>query len=267
MTHVVVFVPTNRYGGLDVTVASIKRQTCPPDAILIQDELLDKRQVLWKEAFDPTPVTFFTPTIHDGNKRNLAAGYNMALRWAYEHYNDDALLISLQDYIYVPEDGIEKFIKLHFKRPNDLITGVTHISKDPYPELINSPDGLYTIFNSPYEEKPQEVGWWDVRVTEIYKDFPKGSVLSIGPEHFETNWAAIPSYLADWGVEWDESFDEGIAYENVDFAQTAMDFTSCEIMFDMNNYAISLPHKDYFEGEREEIQAYTNRWKYETKWK
>ncbi len=35
---------------------------------------------------------------------------------------------------------------------------------------------------------------------------------------------------------------------------------------DKTNVAISLPHKDYFEGEREEIENFSNREYYEGKW-
>ena len=49
------------------------------------------------------------------------------------------------------------------------------------------------------------------------------------------------------------------------FAQQAK-LKGFNVVLDKSNIAISLPHKDYFEGEREEIIEFSNRDYYESKW-
>lgn len=143
---------------------------------------------------------------------------------------------------------------------------MTHISNDPTPDKVFDPNGDFTIFEKAYNEKPRSIQWEDVRVSEIYTGYDKGSVLAVEAGHFEANWSAIPVSKFDEGIFWDEEYDQGVAYENCDYAQRAKRQTDCQVLLDTANQVISLPHKDYFEGEREDIMKNTNRWLYESKW-
>ena len=91
-------------------------------------------------------------------------------------------------------------------------------------------------------------------------------VLPVETTHWEANWAAVPASVLKAGVRWDEEYDKGIAYENMDFACAASELTGAKVIFDKTNVVISLPHKDYFEGEREEILEFSNRDYFNTKW-
>jgi len=262
MTKVAVFIPTYRYGGIDVTVASLARQTYQPDLVLIADEL--RREQLWMQSLkdlDINEITFINATKKPGNKRNLCLSYNIA---AESLDNSFDLFITLQDYIWLPPKGIERFVKIHEANPTELITGLTHISADPDPSEIYDSEGLYTIFHESYEDKPEKIAWTDVR-SQMYEpgDY---DILNCESGHWEANWAATPVTKFRQGIFWDEDYDQGIAYENVDFAEHCVSETGCRVLLDLRNQAISLPHKDYFEGEREEIIQYSNRWLYESKW-
>lgn len=262
----VVFSATYRPGGLDVLEASMARQTNRDFVWVICDELWNTRWRDWSNIEDRTgvPMIFIHPTIKEGNKRNLCSAYNEAAELAVENNFD--LFISLQDYIYVPEDGIQRFMDLLPDVPNDLYTGVTHISMDPFPTKILDLNGTYSIFKEPFYDKPKRILWEDVRVAEIYKGFTPGDILGVEVGHWEANWAAVPVNLLRQGARWDETYDRGIAYENMDFAKRChRDFHSV-VWLDTGNVAISLPHKTYWEGEEQEILDYSNRSFYEEKW-
>jgi len=251
LTKIAVFVPTTHYGGVDVLEASISRQSVKPDLIIVADEIKKRDNAeFWLNVFWDFPLNLLHTNLKPGNKRNLCLAYNEAARVSLEENCD--LLISLQDFIWIPERGIERFVKIHESNPNDLITGITHISKDPEPDKIFNKKDYYSIFSKSFFEKPKEISWHDVRKTEIYKNFD-GDFFAINPIHWEANWAAVPVSKFKQGIFWDEEFDVGIAYENQDFAVNCVKNTNCEVLLDIRNEAISLPHKQYFPGEEEEI--------------
>lgn len=279
----VLFIPTYRLGGLDVLEASLARQTVLPDYVVIADELWDKRSHLWEEIMDSLDLDYWNVNapMKEGYKRNLAANYNLAAHCAIQYGAD--LFISLQDYIWIPHNGIERFIEVAEKCPSDLITGLTSISVDPRVEdtqLVHwgdmnyvgwddrfKPENFYySIFHQPYVNKPKSIGWLDCRIDGIYEYTPDMEAMQILPEHWESNWAAVPVDYFRAGVFWDEEYDKGIAYENMDFAQRAIERSGRRVIMDTHNHAISLPHKKYFAGEEEVIINFSNKDKYEERW-
>jgi hypothetical protein len=259
----VVFTPTYRPGGLDVLEASLMRQTHRDFVWVVSDQLFLDRKVAWAKVLDRIdfPLLWMNREVIEGNKRNLAAMYNAAVDYVLS--DGFEMLVSLQDYIYLPEDGLEKFISANKVFPDSLLTGVTHISRDPYPNKVVDPEGDYTIFAEPYYDKPKRMSWDDVRATELYVVGPE--LLPVEQTHWEANWAAVPRKILETGIRWDEQYDKGIAYENMDFAMQAKE-KGFDVVLDKSNVAISLPHKDYFDGEREEIVEFSNRELYESKW-
>lgn len=260
---VVVFSPTYRPGGLDILEASLMRQSYRDFVWLVSDQKFLERKDTWAEIIRRVdfPVMFVNRAVREGNKRNLAEMYNVAAEYVVS--DGFTMLISLQDYIYLPEDGIQRFLNENVMFPDSLLTGVTHISRDPFPNKVVDPEGHYTIFAEPYTDKPKRMSWEDVRATELY--VVGSSTLPVEQTHWEANWAAVPRKVLDAGVRWDEQYDKGIAYENMDFAMQAKE-KGFDVVLDKNNVAISLPHKDYFDGEREEIEEFSNRELFESKW-
>ncbi len=258
-----VFTPTYRPGGIDVLLGSLERQIFKDFVWIVSDQRFLRRKDMWGAIANHVDfeVLFLSRMIQEGNKRNLCAMYNAAADYTVEKGYD--MLISLQDYIYVDEDGLQKFVDAHEKFPNSLLTGVTHISRDPYPNKIYDLEGDYSIFMAPFTTKPKRLSWEDVRVTQMYTS--EDTIHPVETGHWEANWAAVPVHVLDLGIRWDENYDKGIAYENMDFAQQAKGM-GYNVVLDKTNVAISLPHKDYFEGEREEIVDFSNREYYESKW-
>lgn len=266
---VAVFVPTFRPGGIDVTEASLLRQTHRDFILLVCDNR--ERDWWWELVAERNSVKIGNirpPKINseNGEIRNLARAYNLAAETCLESGCD--LLVSLQDYIWLPSDGVERFVKLREILGSEIImTGLTSISLDPRADAVYDPEGAYTIFKEPYRQMPKEMKWHDVRKTEIYRNLlidEAAEIISIAPDHWEANWAAVPKEVLE-RVKWDEVYDKGIAYENADFAMCC-DSLGVKTILDGKNHAISLPHFDYFAGQKEDIVTYSNRAFFDERW-
>lgn len=263
-----VCVPTNRPGGLDILEASIARQTVKPTHILFADELYDTRQDVVSDMFSRLEIegAHFKPkqTIRNA-ARNLVAAYNQSIDIARDFgYGDEDLFVSLQDYIYLPEKAFERFMMLNIIAPDSLLTGVTNISIDPFPTKIMDINGSYTIFDEAYTEEPRRILWYDPRPKELYGSGP--TITEIDPQHWEANWAAIPFKLFNLGARWSEIYDTGYAYENIDFALKCGQDLGAQVLMDKENVVISLPHREYFSGEAEDLIKHNNRELHERIW-
>lgn len=247
---IAVFLPTKRKGGIDVIEASLLRQTYRNFIFLVCDE--HERDFYWRQAGkanDVETVVIQPPYKPSNQPRNLAKTYNLGIEYALDY--DCDLFVSLQDYIWVPEDGLERFVKnFDNNGPKNLYTGLTSISADPEVDQIYDLEAAYTIFEEPYRVKPQVIDWVDARATSFYQSYfdQEKYILEIDdPNHFEANWAAIPVELLKQGLKWDEDYDKGIAFENNQLALDAIVRYDCRIILDGKNHAISLPHRKYFE--------------------
>lgn len=118
---VAVFTPTYRPGGLDVLTSSLSRQTYRDFTWIVVDELYHSRAGLWDSiseglSNDVVNITMPPKTKH----RNLCEAYNAAAKLVLIDGSFD-LFISLQDYIYVPPGGIERFVNIHERRQTILL--------------------------------------------------------------------------------------------------------------------------------------------------
>jgi len=272
MNLICAFVPTNRKGGVDILEASIMRQNFKPTHLIVADELAEERMYIWnslKNRFIEQNIDLYVfkpeQTIRNA-ARNLVAAYNQGVDYCRSiGYGDDDLFISLQDYIWVPENGIERFAILNVAAPDALLTGVTDISLDPFITSIEDKEGLYTIFKEPYTDKPSRILWEDPRPRSIYNT-KQNKIINIDPEHWEANWAAVPFKLFNLGARWTEIYDTGYAYENIDFALRCRHDFGAQILMDAENCVISLPHKEYWQNEVEDLQKFNNREMHERLW-
>jgi len=259
---VVVAVPTNRYGGLDILFSSLKRQTYP-SLLVMADELRAQRLHIYEEHGFIEKTVFVENEVQSGNKRALAQAYNNMADFAVDFEFD--LMVSLQDYIWIPDNGVEMFVEDYLNYPDSLITGLVSLSEAPGEDEIEDECAYYSIFKTPLIDKPEGISWHDVRDTALYPGEPDIRACDAG--HWEANWAAIPVSLLTKGIRWDLDYDRGIAYENVDFAKRCeRDYgTSC--VLDKRNHAYGVPHRKIWPKEEKELERYSNRWEHEKKWR
>lgn len=267
-----IFCPTQR-PGMDVTHHSIRRQKCDAELQWIfLDELYAERREVFAAITGPDRAAGMYRTYHgwvpkkEGYHRNLAQTYNVAMDVARDWGAD--LFVSLQDYIYVPEDGIKKFIEMDkfmvHQGVDCLYTGICSISLDPLDDRIHDLNGMYTIFQGSYDRRPEVIDWVDVR----FNPNERSAYCEVDTIWFEANWAAIPKKaLYDDKLFFDETYDEHVAYENQDFAYRARE-RGFSVVMDHHNQVISLPHKRYFEAETLADGPHTipNREKTEARW-
>lgn len=250
--YIMVFCPT-RSPGFDVTFNSIKRQKLNDDIKLVMcvaDEYAPERGNDLAEKFEEIGVDYvsFKMSKQKGYKRNLAASYKQAMEFARTIDADG--FVTLQDYIWIPEDGIQRFIDVsdNLEDPYHLLTGICHISGDPEPDLVVDHDNMFSIFEEPYDDKPSTFWWEDVR---LVNNGGPGQIKPTFPVEWEANWAYIPrKALYDQRLVYDEDFDKYVAYENQDYAMQATE-RGYEVIIDTDNIAISLPHKQYWPAEEE----------------
>jgi hypothetical protein len=270
MTKVAIFTPTQR-PGIDVTAFSIARQKTDAEILwIVCDELFAERAQLFQQVVKPIVGCethhFYLPK-EEGNVRNLARAYNEAIEKSRSWGAD--LFVSLQDYIYVPEDGLDRFVTMARKVDQEnqfkaIYTGICSITGDPLDSEVHDLGGLFSIFNEPYDKRPEEIEWMDVR----FRVDPSADYHYCPEIEYETNWAAIPkTALYDEKLYFDVSYDEGVAYENQDYAYRAK-ANGYQLLLDMNNQVLSLPHKRYFAEEWANEQPLTdvNRERTESKW-
>jgi hypothetical protein len=265
---IVVFTPTRQYGGLDVTYSALKRQEGVDLSDLlwvVGDELYKERAgILKTHAADLLTLHFDTTVYRDeepGLVRTYVHAYQDALRLARDLSAD--MFVSLQDYIIPPVDGLARFIAMN-ENPEyggALFTGLMSHAGDPTADEVHDLEGKWTIFAEPYESTPTTISWADVR--------HKGpGIHQADACWWECNWGAVGrTALHDARINYDLSYDMGIAYENSDFAMQAQQL-GYRVYMDCDNHALGLPHRAYWpHQEKEDVEInLANKARYQGKW-
>lgn len=156
---------TNRPGALEILHDNLRRQTFTNFELVIADDLADTREY----PLAPYKVTHFKPRQKQyGDAWNLNKAYNDALGKA-----QGLLLVFLQDYIWIPANGLERFWEVYQDYPDALVTGVGHKAQLPD-----------TLPVTPC--KPTGVSEMDERVY-FGSDFQEADY-----SYWELNWASCP---------------------------------------------------------------------------
>jgi len=140
------------------------------------------------------------------------------------------MIVMLQDFMLMPTDGIEQIMYTSNKYPNSLIATV---------------DLLFAPKNKPDITKED---WFDGDV------FPLGELLkqniriqnygirsTNNPRDFEHNYGAVPKHIVDALGGWYEFMDEGLGYDNTEFAYRALS-KGYQIIIDETNCAVGVDH-------------------------
>jgi len=235
---------SNRYGGLDILKFNLKRQTFQDFELIFVDGLYDKRKDIVPEYFKNFKVKHI-PDVdlkpEEGYITKLARCDNQAYKAC-----DGELIVHLQDYIYVPQDGLQKYWDTYKLHPNALVTGISHQYYHPTKEKVVNEEGLTSVYGFEYREKPEIISWFDPRCdrSESYLGIRKAQ-----PVEWELNWASIPKkVIYDLGGM-DESYDKhGFGYDNTNIA-TRASFLGYPIYLDSSNEVFCISHDTYWVNE------------------
>jgi hypothetical protein len=167
---------------------------------------------------------------------------------------DADLFVALQDYTWLPCDGLDRFVAMAEEFPTCLLAGLCSMTDKPGVEGVADPEGLWSIFHEPYDgRKPSSISWLDCRL-EIAK-----GICPVAPMFWEANWAAIPRrVLHDTSLDYDVAYDRGHGYDNQDYAYRAVG-KGYGVWIDTANHAIELPHRAYFPVQQAALEAKSNR--------
>jgi len=170
---------TNKVGGIDILKDNLARQTFKDFEVVLVDELSDWRGHEVKEYLKDFNLKYY-PSIpkKDGDAWNFNSSMNIALEHCAGNF-----IISLQDYIWIPANGIQRFVDDIESEPNSFISGVGH--KFENPKKIDFPHKI-SAFHKLY------------RPSHPLSEFDDRMLLAEGLQPaqtslFELNWSCFPN--------------------------------------------------------------------------
>lgn len=170
-----VIMVTNREGSVEYLKDQLDKQTMQDFEVVIADDADQER--LYDKQFKPRQP-------RDRDAWNLNKAYNDCLQRV-----DGELIVFVQDFIWLPANGIERFWEVYQLYPHDLITGVGHKYKDL-----------------------EDIAEVDDRV------FGDRRVVESDWTYYELNWASCPTDVAS---SFEEDCDTYYGGENQIFALKA----------------------------------------------
>lgn len=192
----VVFV-TNREGAIDFLKPQLDKQTFKDfEVICGSDAPLNKAFNNW--------YTFTPRQKNEGDVWNLNKAYNDCL----DKVNGE-LIVFLQDFIWIPANGLQRFWDDYQTYPEALITGVGH-------KAIKGIEGISEVDDRVFGEPGLHEGTFS---------------------HYELNWAACPTKLAP---RFDEDMDTHYGGENQVFAIKS----NADIYIDRSNVSIGYAQEE-----------------------
>lgn len=142
------------------------------------------------------------------------------------------LIVWLQDFILIPEYGIERLVTVYNHNPNALIAPTDKYFFTSDPDLENKEDWWTN------KEVVTSLSWVNVRNEGL------GLRSTDNPMDFEMNYSATPKHIVEKLNGWWEFFDQTIGYDNTEFADRAMRL-GYKVLIDDSNVATCLDLDKY----------------------
>jgi glycosyltransferase involved in cell wall biosynthesis len=229
---------TNRPGGIDILWANMKRQTEQDFELVIVDALWQEREDEVKAYInDPRLVYVRQNPKPEGAHTGLAHADNQGFRAC-----SGELIVCLQDYIWIPPQGLEKYWYHHQRLEGKaLIGGVGHQYGKPDASAIVDPQGKITVFGQPFTKRPEVITYADPHMRS-----DQGSFYECYPPDWELNWCCIPRAVIYELGGMDEQYDfEGFAYDNANIAMRA-DMLGYKTYLDQTNECMGFDHDGWW---------------------
>lgn len=207
MPKISVIVVTNRKGYLKILDDDMRRQTFRDFEVIVADDSVSAEELPQTDYYRNAPPEwyFFTPRQKNkGDAWNLNKAYNDCLDAA-----QGELLVFLQDFIWIPANGLERFWEMHQHYTNYLVTGVGH-------KALHGLKGISEV---------------DDRV------FAGATVTPGNFSHWELNWASCPRELMP---RFNEEMDAFYGGENQYIAKKA----GLPIAIDSSNQCIGYSQEE-----------------------
>lgn len=236
---VTVYTPTVRKGWWNIMADNLAKQTYKNFEWVIVDDIgYDRSEEAQKYARE---YGLDIKLIH-GKPRTKKRTYglvnanNTALKEA-----EGELFVFLQDFILIPEDGIEQLVTLYRKNPTVLLAPVDMYAAPKIKPDIESEDWFHGELDVVGDFIRQ-----NIRIKNL------GLRFSDHPFDFEQNYGAIPTEIARRLGGWYEFYDEGLGYDNTDIAYRALK-SGYKLIVDETNVAICIDHWEALQNDRENV--------------
>ena len=232
--HVDIITCTNRRGFWNIMANNIAKQSYKNLTWIIVDDYPEARHGIAKEYADRYGIDI---KYLRSKPRKIKRTYGLvnAENTGLQNATGE-LLVMLQDFILMPEDGLEQFVNVYRKNPDTCIAAV-----DSYYAPKIKPDTTKEDWFRGETDVKGEFMRSNVRIQN------KGLRLTGNAYDLENNYNAIPKHIADALGGWHEFFDEGLGFDNTDFAYRALE-SGYKIMIDEANIATCIDHWKTLEG-------------------
>ena len=234
-----VITPTIRRGFGNLMAHNLSIQTYKDFEWIIVDDYAENRQNYFEQLAQRYKLSI---KYLRGKERAISRRFGLANanNTGYKAATGE-LIVILQDFILIPEDGLEQLAILHNRHPNALLAPVDVQAKSNVKEKVGTEDW--------YDENTQPVGeihHKSIRITNM------GLRESTNPFEFEQNYCAIPKHILDYLGGWYECMDEGLGYDNTEFAWRALE-SGFKLLVDELNIAICLDHWEPLKDNKKEL--------------
>lgn len=236
-TKLTVYTPTIRKGFWNLMAQNLSVQTYKNFEWVIVDDFPEDRSKIAKEY-----ATKYQLDIKylRGKKRAVKRKYGLcnANNTVLENATGE-VLVFLQDFILIPEDGLEQIAILHNKNPDCLLA---------LPDMY--------VKSSVLIDKDSED--WFHGETDVVGEFIRQNIrikneglrFTENPMDFEQNYGAIPVKIAKELGGWWEFYDFGLGWDNTSIAYRALK-AGYKILLDETNIAICIDHWETLKGKNE----------------
>jgi hypothetical protein len=237
---VTIMTPTIRKGFWNIMADTIKNQTYHNiEWLIVDDYPMDREHIAMEYAEEYNLNIRYVR----GKKRKVKRPYALvnANNTGLQNATGE-LLVILQDFILLPTTGIADLVTLYRKNPNCLLAPVDRYYQPKIQPDIESEDWFHGELDI--------VGkflWANSRLAQ------KGLRKSTNAFDFEQNYGAIPMKIARELGGWWEFMDEGLGFDNTQFAYAALT-AGYEILIDETNVATCIDHWDALKKKDEKGQ-------------
>lgn len=236
-TKLTIYTPTIRRGWWNIMAHNLSNQTYKNFEWVIVDDYPQDRSNIARQYADKYHLDI---RYMRGKKRAIKRTYGLcnANNTVLEAATGE-VIVFLQDYILIPEDGLEQIAILHRKNPDCLLA-----LPDVYVKPKVTPD---TNSEDWFNGETDVVGEFirkNIRLQNL------GLRFTENPMDFEQNYGAIPTKIARELGGWWEFLDEGLGWDNTDMAWRAMQ-KGYKILLDETNVAVCIDHWEALAGTKE----------------
>lgn len=229
--------PTIRRGFWNIMANNIANQTYKNLEWIIVDDYPTDRAHIAKEYAEKYNIDI---KYYRGKERKTKRHFGLvnANNTGLQNATGE-LLVVLQDFILMPLDGVETMVMLFRKNPNTLQAPVDRYYAPKIKPDTESEDWFHGELDVQGEFMRE-----NIRIQN------KGLRFTDHPYDFEQNYCAIPKHIAEALGGWYEFMDEGLGFDNTEFALRAL-MAGYKIVLDETNVCICIDHWETLKGTTE----------------